>query len=89
MAKHEKSRRSKRKRQDREYEQWLKEQREEGPNDKTGEFVVLLWPDMVKTKPMNWNQAEKIWRNHSDRAMIFSSEDFTSARRKRGQDENS
>lgn len=89
MARHGKGRRSKQKRQDREHEQWLKEQTEEGSDKRAGEFIVLLWPDMVKTKPINWSQAEKIWRNHPDRAMIFSSEDFTSARKKRGQDENS
>ena len=77
MARHGKSRRAKQKRQAREHELWTKDQSEEGSDKRSGEFVVLLWPDMEKTKPMNWYEAEKVWRNHTDRAMIFAKDDFT------------
>jgi len=77
MARHGKSRRAKQKRQAREHELWAKDQSEEGSDKRSGEFVVLLWPDMEKTKPMNWHEAEKVWRNHTDRAMIFAKDDFT------------
>lgn len=77
MARHGKSRRAKQKRQAREHELWAKEQTEEGSDKRAGEFVVLLWPNMEKTKPVNWSEAERIWRNHTDRAMIFARDDFT------------
>ena len=76
MGRHGKSRRAKQKRQAREHELWAKDQSEEGSDKRSGEFVVLLWPDMEKTKPMNWHEAEKIWKNHTDRAMIFLASDF-------------
>ena len=77
MARHGKSRRAKQKRQERDHELWAKEQTDEGRDKRSGEFVVLLWPDMVKTKPMNHTEAMKIWRNHTDRAMVFLASDFT------------
>lgn len=73
--------RAKQKRQARAHEQWAKEQTDEGRDKRSGEFVVLLWPDMVKTKPMNHTEAMKIWRNHHDRAMVFLAEDFTMKKR--------
>ena len=69
--------RAKAKRQSRTHEQWATEQTDEGRDKRSGEFVVLLWPDMVKTKPMNHTEAMKIWRNHTDRAMVFLASDFT------------
>ena len=81
MARYGKQRRAKGKRQEREHELWAKDQTDEGRDKRAGEFVVLLWPQMEKTKPMNWTEAEKIWRNHTDRAMIFLAEDFTMKRR--------
>ena len=81
MARHGKSRRAKQKRQEREHELWAKEQTDEGRDKRSGEFVVLLWPDMVKTKPMNHTEAMKIWRNHTDRAMVFLASDFTMKKR--------
>ena len=69
--------RAKAKRQSRAHEQWATEQTDEGRDKRAGEFVVLLWPDMVKTKPMNHTQAMQIWRNHTDRAMVFLASDFT------------
>ena len=73
--------RAKQKRQARAHELWATEQTDEGRDKRSGEFVVLLWPDMVKTKPMNWTEAEKIWRNHEHRAMIFLASDFTMKKR--------
>jgi len=73
--------RAKQKRQAREHERWATEQTDEGRDKRSGEFVVLLWPRMEKTKPMNWTEAEKIWRNHTDRAMIFLKDDFTMKKR--------
>ncbi len=73
--------RAKAKRQSRAHEQWATEQTDEGRDKRSGEFVVLLWPDMVKTKPMNHTQAMEIWRNHTDRAMVFLAEDFTLKKR--------
>lgn len=73
--------RAKAKRQSRAHEQWATEQTEEGRNKRAGEYVVLLWPDMVKTNPMNHTEAMKIWRNHTDRAMIFLADDFTLKKR--------
>ena len=81
MASYGKQRRAKRKRQEREHQAWAEEKTQEGSDKRAGEFVVLLWPDMEKTKPMNWSQAEQIWRNHTDRAMIFKAVDFTMKRR--------
>ncbi len=74
-----KNRRDKRKRKERAHTSWLNEQLEaqERPDKRAGEFVVLLWPNMEQTKPLNWTEAEKIWRNHTDRAMIFLASDFT------------
>lgn len=87
MARYGKQRRAKQKRQARAHELWAKEQTEEGSDKRSGEFVVLLWPNMEKTKPMNWHEAEKIWRNHTDRAMIFAKDDFTMKKRRTdGQD---
>jgi len=31
---------------------------------------------MKKVKGLNWNQAEKLWKEHTDRAMIFSMRDL-------------
>ena len=73
--------RAKAKRQSRTHEQWIAEQTDEGRDKRSGEFVVLLWPDMTKTKPMNHTEAMKIWRNHTDRAMVFLAEDFTMKKR--------
>ena len=73
--------RAKAKRQSRAHEQWATEQTDEGRDKRAGEYVVLLWPDMVKTKPMNHTQAMEIWRNHTDRAMVFLAEDFTLKKR--------
>ena len=73
--------RAKQKRQSRAHELWATEQTEEGRDKRSGEFVVLLWPDMEKTKPMNWTEAEKVWRSHTDRAMIFLASDFTMKKR--------
>ena len=73
--------RAKAKRQSRAHEQWATEQTEEGRDKRAGEYVVLLWPDMVKTNPMNHTEAMKIWRNHTDRAMIFLADDFTLKKR--------
>ena len=73
--------RAKQKRQAREHERWATEQTDEGRDKRSGEFVVLLWPRMEKTKPMNWTEAEKIWRNHTDRAMIFLKDEFTMKKR--------
>ena len=81
MSSHGKQRRAKQKRQSREHELWSKEQTEEGRDKRAGEFVVLLWPDMTKTKPMNYTEAMKIWRNHTDRAMVFLKDDFTCKKR--------
>lgn len=69
--------RAKTKRQSRAHEQWAAEQTDEGRDKRAGEYVVLLWPDMVKTNPMNHTEAMKIWRNHTDRAMVFLASDFT------------
>ena len=69
--------RAKAKRQSRVHEQWATEQTDEGRDKRAGEYVVLLWPDMEKTKPMNHTEAMKIWRNHTDRAMVFLASDFT------------
>ncbi len=73
--------RAKAKRQSRAHEQWATEQTDEGRDKRSGEFVVLLWPNMEKTKPMNHTQAMEIWRNHTDRAMVFLAEDFTLKKR--------
>lgn len=73
--------RAKAKRQSRAHTQWLTEQTDEGRDKRAGEYVVLLWPNMEKTKPMNHTEAVKIWRNHTDRAMIFLAEDFTMKKR--------
>ena len=73
--------RAKTKRQSRAHEQWATEQTDEGRDKRAGEYVVLLWPDMVKTNPMNHTEAMKIWRNHTDRAMIFLADDFTLKKR--------
>ena len=81
MARYGKQRRAKQKRQAREHELWAKEQTDEGRDKRSGEFVVLLWPNMEKTKPMNYTQAMEIWRNHTDRAMVFLAEDFTMKKR--------
>lgn len=81
MARFGNQRRAKQKRQAREHELWAKEQTDEGRDNRSGEFVVLLWPDMTKTKPMNHAEAMKIWRNHTDRAMVFLAEDFTCKKR--------
>lgn len=42
----------------------------------TGQFYVLLWPHMEKVKGLNWKQAEKVWKEHTDRAMILSMSDL-------------
>ncbi len=81
MANGNKQRRAKRKRQERAHQAWAEEGTQEGSDKRSGEFVVLLWPSMERTKPMNWSQAEQIWRNHTDRAMIFKAEDFTLKKR--------
>lgn len=73
--------RAKQKRQSREHERWATEQTDEGRDKRSGEFVVLLWPNMEKTKPMNHTEAMKIWRNHTDRAMVFLKDDFTCKKR--------
>ena len=73
--------RAKAKRQSRAHEQWATEQTDEGRDKRSGEFIVLLWPKMEKTKPMNHTEAVKIWRNHTDRAMIFHKDDFTMKKR--------
>lgn len=78
MARHGKQRRAKRKRQEREHEQWARERSDDYLDPKGGQFYVLLWPNMEKVKGLNWNQAEEIWRNHTDRAMIFSMNDLGS-----------
>ena len=75
MARYGKQRRAKRKRQEREHEQWLKDQSDQVIDPKSGQFYVLLWPDMKKVKGLNWKQAEEIWSNHTDRAMIFAMQD--------------
>ncbi len=69
--------RAKQKRQSRAHELWATEQTDEGRDKRGGEYVVLLWPNMEKTKPMNHTEAIKVWRNHTDRAMIFLASDFT------------
>ena len=71
--------RAKQKRQSRAHELWSTEQTDEGRDKRAGEFVVLLFWDTgtTRTKPMNWTEAEKIWRNHTGRAMIFLKDDFT------------
>jgi hypothetical protein len=76
MARYGKQRRARRKRQEREHQRWANEESGQVENPRGGEFVVLLWPDMTKTKPVNWKSAEEIWRNHHSRAMIFKKEDF-------------
>jgi len=81
MARHGKQRRAKQKRQAREHALWATEQTDEGRDKRSGEFVVLLWPDMTKSQPMNHTEAMKIWRNHTDRAMVFLAEDFTCKKR--------
>lgn len=73
--------RAKQKRQSRAHELWATEQTDEGRDKRGGEYVVLLWPNMEKTKPMNHTEAMKIWRNHTDRAMVFLAEDFTMKKR--------
>lgn len=73
--------RAKAKRQSRAHELWATEQTDEGRDKRSGEFVVLLWPNMEKTKPMNHTQAKEIWRNHTDRAMVFLASDFTMKKR--------
>ena len=73
--------RAKQKRQSRAHELWATEQTDEGRDKRAGEYVVLLWPNMEKTKPMNHTEAMKIWRNHTDRAMVFLAEDFTMKKR--------
>jgi len=45
-------------------------------NHYEGQFYVLLWPQMKKVKGLNWNQAEKLWKEHTDRVMIFSMRDL-------------
>lgn len=42
----------------------------------SGQFFVLLWPEMEKVKGLNWEQAEKLWRNHPHRAMILAMSDL-------------
>ena len=87
MARYGKQRRAKRKRQEREHQLWAQDQTQEGSDKRSGEFIVLLWPNMEKSKPMNWSQAEELWRNHTDRAMIFAKDDFTmKQRRNNGED---
>ena len=76
MTSHGKQRRARRKRQEREHQRWASEQSGEAQDKRSGEFVVLLWPDMKRTAPMNHRQAVEVWRNHHDRAMIFRREDF-------------
>jgi hypothetical protein len=73
--------RAKQKRQSRAHELWATEQTDEGRDKRGGEYVVLLWPNMEKTKPMNHTEAIKVWRNHTDRAMIFLKDDFTMKKR--------
>ncbi len=73
--------RAKAKRQSRAHEQWATEQTDEGRDKRSGEFVVLLWPDMVKTKPMNHTEAIKVWKEHPYRAMVFLASDFTLKKR--------
>lgn len=75
MARFGKQRRAKRKRREREHEQWLKDQGDQVQDPKAGQFYVLLWPDMEKIRGLNWKQAEKIWRDAPDRAMIFAMQD--------------
>lgn len=41
-----------------------------------GQFYVILWPQMEKVKGLSWKQAEKLWREHTDRAMILSMQDL-------------
>lgn len=81
MARYGKQRRAKRKRREREHEQWLKEQDGEAPDPKSGQFYVLLWPDMKMVKNLNWYEAHKIWKEATDRAMIFSMQDLVGCSR--------
>lgn len=73
-----KNRRAERKRKERAHARWANEQAEaqESLDKRPGEYKVLLWPNMEKTKPMNWEEAEKVWRGHTDRAMIFPASDI-------------
>lgn len=75
MARYGKQRRAKRKRREREHEQWIKDQGDQVQDPKGGQFYVLMWPDMEKIRGLNWKQAEKIWRDAPDRAMIFAMQD--------------
>ena len=75
MARYGKQRRAKRKRREREHEQWVKEQSEDFCDPKGGEFVVLVWPGPEKSQPMNYYKAMTLWKN-SEKAMVFRASDF-------------
>jgi len=75
MASYGKQRRAKRKRREREHEQWFKEQSEDALDPRGGEFVVLVWPGPVKSKPVNYYEAMRMW-NQAEKAMVFRKNDF-------------
>ena len=64
MARFGKQRRAKRKRREREHEQWVKEQADDALDPKGGEFIVLTWPGPEKSKPMKN-------KNLPSRALMF------------------
>ena len=75
MARYGRQRRAKRKRREREHEQWFKEQSEDTLDPRGGEFVVLVWPGPTKSEPMNYYKAMALWKE-SEKAMVFRKNDF-------------
>lgn len=75
MAQFGKQRRAKRKRREREHLEWMQERSEEALDPRSGNFVVLTWPGPQKSKPMNFREAEALWKA-TEKAMIFRDSDF-------------
>lgn len=75
MARYGKQRRAKRKRREREHEQWVKEQADDALDPKGGEFIVLTWPGPNRSQPMNYYKAMELWKN-TEKAMVFKRSDF-------------
>ena len=75
MARYGKQRRAKRKRQEREHQQWVQEQSDQYVDPKSGEFIVLCWPGPTRSKPMNYKAAMDLW-SKTEKAMVFSTLDF-------------
>lgn len=67
--------RAQKKRARRAHDRRVAEEQGQQYDPKSGQFFVLLWPGMKKIKGLNWQQAQEIWRNAEDRAMIFADGD--------------